>query len=309
MFENRHIQATIAKKVSHSGIGLHSGEEVSINLLPAKEDSGIRFIRTDISSEKNIIKANYKNVVNTRLCTEIANEFDVKVATIEHLMAALYAANITNIDIEISAPEVPIFDGSSYIFKALLEQAGIKKQKALRKIYKVQKAFCFELNGSHIHVEPANDFAVDVTIDFQNSAIIGKQTCSYHEQDDNFFKDFAKARTFCMRSEVEYMQSQGLAKGGSLSNAVVVDGDKILNPEGLRYEDELVRHKLLDFLGDMYLFDGKIIGKFSGYKIGHHVNNQFLRAFAENAAFSLELPGASSVLDVNLAIVNLMQAV
>lgn len=268
-------QKTINSKVSCNGIGLHSGANTTITLLPAPCDSGVIFKRTDIDSEKNSIKANYKNVTTTNLGTTIANEFGTKVSTIEHLMAAIWGCGIDNLIVEIDAPEVPIMDGSSEPFVFLLECAGINVQEKARHVIEILKNVKIEEGDKTIEVSPATEFSVNLHIDFDHKQI-QKQSFDYKTTYASFKNDLARARTFGFQHEIEQLHKMGLAKGGSLKNAILVGEDGIVNEEGLRYENEFVRHKTLDFIGDIYLAGYYISGQFKGSKTGHGINNKML---------------------------------
>jgi UDP-3-O-[3-hydroxymyristoyl] N-acetylglucosamine deacetylase len=272
------FQHTIKNKVTCSGIGVHSGKISNLTFYPAPTDTGIKYIRSDIKNKNNIIPANYKNVHKTTLGTTLTNEEQVEIATIEHLMAALWAVNIDNCLIESDNIETPILDGSSEPFVFLLKTAGIKKQDKKRKYLKIIKDFAASSQKdpsitSSFQID--DDFIIDFTIEFSNK-IIGKDNYVFINKDNCFIKDIARARTFGMFHEVEYLRKNNLALGGSLENAIVVDDDKILNPGGLRIKQEFVKHKILDSIGDLYLAGYPIIGKFQGFRSGHDLNNQLL---------------------------------
>lgn len=278
-------QKTINSAVSCSGIGIHSGVKVSITLNPAPIDSGIIFRRTDVEPAKSKVLANYKNVIETNLGTTISNEFGVKISTIEHLMAAIWGSGIDNLFIDIDNQEVPIMDGSSEPFVFLLECAGINVQDAPRRIIEITKKIRIEDGDKFIEVEPAKEFSVDFHIDF-NHKQIQKQSFNYHSTLASFKNDVCCARTFGFKNEIEYLNSKGLAKGGSLENAIVVGDDGIINKEGLRYQNEFARHKTLDFIGDIYLAGYYIIGHFYASKSGHGLNNKMLhKLFADESAW------------------------
>jgi len=275
-------QRTVSNKVSCFGVGLHTGVRVDLALLPAAEDAGIIFRRIDIKDKNQIISANYANVSNTLLGTTIRNEEGVHVATIEHLMAALWGCAIDNCVVEINGPEVPIMDGSSEPFVFLIECAGIQEQKKNRRVIEVLKEVAVyesdQESGGYMKVSPGNDFSVDLHIDF-GEAVISSQNCSFDTQTISFKSDICRARTFGFEHEVEHMRKNGLARGGSLENAIVIGKDGVLNKEGLRYRDEFVRHKVLDCIGDIYLAGGHIQGSLKGFKSGHALNNKLLRKF------------------------------
>lgn len=280
-------QKTINSRVSCNSVGLHSGANVTMTLIPAPCDTGIVFKRTDMEGEKGTILANYKNVVGTNLGTTLTNEHGVKISTIEHLMAAIWGCGIDNLFIEINGPEVPIMDGSSEPFVFLIECAGINIQDQPRKIIEILKKVRVEEKDKYVEVEPSKDFSIDLHIDF-NHKEIKSQRFDYHSTFTSFKNDIARARTFGFKKEIDQLHQMGLAKGGSLDNAILVDDDGIVNKGGLRYGDEFVRHKTLDFIGDIYLAGHYIIGHFSAYKSGHGINNKMLHElFKDETAWRL----------------------
>ncbi len=271
-------QRTIANSISCSGIGLHSGEPVTITFLPAPEDTGIVFRRVDVNNKSNLIAANYLNVKETTLCTALENKDGVRVSTIEHLMAAFWGCGIDNCIIEINGSEVPIMDGSSEQFVFILECAGKVEQAKMRKVIEVLKEVKVSSeNGSEsISISPSEGFSIGFEIDFADS-LISYQKGHFDVKELSFKNDISRARTFGFVRDVDYLRSRGLLKGGSLDNAIVVDGYKVLNQEALRYEDEFVRHKILDCIGDTYLAGGHLKGHVKGIKSGHALNNKLLR--------------------------------
>lgn len=270
------FQKTISKKVSIQGVGLHSGDAVTLSLLPAKPDSGITFVRKDLNSN-NTIKVDPFLVSDTRLCSTLEKE-SAKVMTVEHLMSALYAYSIDNIIIEISGIEVPILDGSSNPFIYLIQSGEPINQEREKKFIKVKKALKYEIDGKFAMFEPYDGFKIDFSIDFPHPVFADRNnSISIDYYKDSYVDEIARARTFGFMQEVEYLRSNGLAKGGSLDNAIVMDEYKIINNDRLRYEDEFVRHKVLDAFGDLYLTGHALIGKFSAFKSGHEINNQLLR--------------------------------
>ena len=281
------LQHTIAQDVSCVGVGLHSGAKVRMTLRPARENSGIRFIRKDVRGFDPEIQADFRNVTSTTLGTTLANNEGTLVSTVEHLMAAFWGCNIDNAVVELDGPEVPIMDGSAEPFVFLIECAGIAEQKAPRRVVEVLKSVEIIENDKHVSVVPADAFSVALEIDFANKAI-ANQHAVFRSSDISFKSDLCRARTFGFEHEVEKMREMGLARGDSLDNAIVVSGDKVLNKDGLRYRDEFVRHKILDCIGDFYLAGGLILGKFSGYRSGHTLNNRLLHAFfADKSAWRL----------------------
>lgn len=269
-------QKTIHSKISCNGVGLHSGANAKITLHPAQCDSGIIFRRNDMKLEHSMIKANYNNVIGTNLGTTLTNEFGAKVATVEHLMAAIWGCGIDNLIIDVDGPEIPIMDGSSEPFVFLIECAGIETQDKPRQIVEIIKKVRVEDGDKFVEVEPSREFAIDLHIDFDHNQI-KNQTFDYHSTFSSFKNDVCRARTFCFKKEIEQLHQMGLAKGGSLDNAIVIEDDGITNKEGLRYSDELVRHKMLDFIGDIYLAGNYILGHFKASKAGHGINNKLLR--------------------------------
>lgn len=268
-------QKTINKKVSCNGIGLHSGKEVKMILLPGPANSGIIFKRVDIFDQNNQIFAHYKNVITTNLGTTIANSSSVKIATIEHLMAAIWGCGIDNLIIELDAEEIPIMDGSSAAFIFLIECAGIHVQEEPRKMIEILKTISVQDGDKSLTIEPSKEFSIDLHIDFSHSQL-GQQNLDFHTNRSSFKNDISRARTFAFEKDIEKMRHIGLALGGSLKNAVVIGENGIINPEGLRYKDEFVRHKMLDFIGDIFLAGGYILGHFKGVKAGHAINNKLL---------------------------------
>ena len=269
-------QQTIAKPLSISGIGLHTGVDVSMKLFPAESNYGIKFIRKDLD-DNNVIEAIWSNVTSTKLSTTISNKHGVSVSTIEHLMSALSGLHIDNIKIEINGPEVPIMDGSSINFVNLIDSTSIKKLYKKRKILKVKQNIKVEKDDSSVELKPNNQFSINFEIDFP-SKLVSQQSCQLQLVNGNYKTDIASARTFGFEKDVDLLRSNGLALGGSLENAVVVGETKILNSDGLRFEDEFVRHKILDSIGDLYLAGSPIQGYFFGNKSGHHLNNLLLRS-------------------------------
>tara|TARA_B100001029_G_C15013721_1_gene425927 strand:+ start:147 stop:1025 length:879 start_codon:yes stop_codon:yes gene_type:complete len=268
-------QKTIKKVIYFSGIGLHSGDHGNVKIKPSTVDTGITFIRTDLSKD-NLIKAHWSNVTSTKLCTTISNKNNVSVSTIEHLMSALSGMHIDNAIIEIDSSEMPIMDGSAKPFVKLIEKAGIENQIKKRKYLKVLKDVIVENDQGSACIRPNNQFSINLEIDFPCS-VIDKQSCQLKMINGNYKQDISEARTFGFEEEVESLRNSGFALGGDLTNAVVVGKDRILNKEGLRYKDEFVRHKILDSIGDLYLAGYPILGFFEGIKSGHKLNNELLK--------------------------------
>jgi UDP-3-O-[3-hydroxymyristoyl] N-acetylglucosamine deacetylase len=278
---------TLKTAISAVGRGLHSGKDVAMQLKPGAPNSGIVFHRTDLGVS---VPAKFDRVSDTRLCTLIS-ENEAKIGTIEHLMAAFCAAGVDDAVVEVNAPELPVFDGSSAPFLFLIESAGITEHGGLREWLEILRPVRVEHNGAFAELRPHNaggaGFDVSLSIDFA-AAAIGAQAYHFHLSAEGFSGEIAKARTFTMLGEIEALHKAGLARGGSLANAVVVDGDKVMNPEGLRYTDEFVRHKLLDVIGDLALAGAPICGRFIGSRTGHALNNQLLRAvFADQMNYRM----------------------
>lgn len=284
---NTRSRRTLKAPISAVGQGLHSGFDVRVTLRPAVANTGIVFRRVDLGID---ILARYDLVTETRLCTLISHG-DAKIGTIEHLMAALSAVGVDDLIVEVNAPELPIFDGSAAPFLFLIESAGVAESGVIRPYLEILRSVRVEQNGAFAELRPHQDgasgFDVTLSIEFQARAI-GAQAYHFHLSTEGFAFEIAPARTFTLRAEVELLRKTGLALGGSLANAVVVDDEKIMNPEGLRYSDEFVRHKLLDVIGDLYLAGAPISGRFIGCRTGHGLNNRLLRAvFADTANYRL----------------------
>jgi UDP-3-O-[3-hydroxymyristoyl] N-acetylglucosamine deacetylase len=290
-------QTTIRNTVRCTGIGLHSGKQVEMVLRPAPEDTGILFALRS-GSGTSFLSPKPRLVVDTGLATSLGNGHD-HIATVEHLLAAVRGLGIDNIRIEVQGRELPIMDGSAASFVYLLNQAGLRRQTKARKVLAVTKPLVFERDGKFIKATPHDGFAVDYTIQFAHP-LIGRQNLALEVTPDVFATDLAKARTFGFLREVEYLHANGLALGGNLDNAVVLDEFGVLNTDGLRYSDEFVRHKLLDFVGDMAVMGLPLQGRFEVFASGHALNNSFLRYLEDHASEyleerTLELPAAAPV--------------
>ncbi len=268
-------QKTLCKEVNFEGVGLHSGKISKVRLLPAEEDKGIIFKRTDLK-EKNIIKACYKNVSSTNLCTTIRNQNNTEVQTVEHLIAAFYLTGIDNVIVEIDNVEVPIMDGSSKEFISIINKVGLKKQNSQRKFLKINEKINYTSGEKSISISP-NDKCLEINYELNyDNKVIGKQRNEVILDSDNL-EHIYNSRTFCLYEDVEKIKKQGLAKGGSLDNAIVVDKDKVINSEGLRNEKEFVNHKILDLIGDLFLSGYRILGKVVCVQGGHQLNNNFVK--------------------------------
>lgn len=281
-------QKTIAERVEAAGIALHSGAEVRMAFAPAVANSGIVFHRTDLEGDAAIIPARFDYVADTRLCTVIANAHGTSVATIEHIMAALSGLEIDNVIVELSGAETPVMDGSAQPFVDMLRQARPIELDAPRNVVRVLREVTAGEGDYWARLSPSNEFRLSFNISFANP-LLAEQSTHFHKALNSFEDDIASARTFCLYEEIEGMWAAGLAKGGSLDNAVVVKGDQVMNPEGLRYEDESVRHKALDAIGDLFTAGHLIVGAYHGERAGHALNNKLLRAlFADPANYVIE---------------------
>lgn len=280
------MQQTLKSAISCTGIGLHSGEKVSMTLHPAAPDAGIVFRRTDVAGEGVEIPAKHDRVVDSRLCTTIGAEGKA-IGTVEHLMAALAGAGIDNALIEVGGAEVPVMDGSAAPFLFLIDCAGVVEQDAPRKAIRVLKPVSIVDGDKSATLTSANGFTLDFQIDFSNP-VIGSQAMSLGLSDGVFKNEIARARTFGFLHEAEALWAAGLAKGASLDNAVVVSGDKVLNEDGMRFDDECVRHKILDAVGDLYMAGAPILGHYDGVRASHALNNQLLcELFADPANYEI----------------------
>ncbi|TVP59768.1 MAG: UDP-3-O-acyl-N-acetylglucosamine deacetylase [Halomonadaceae bacterium] len=269
-------QRTLKNTIRATGVGLHSGEKVFLTLKPAAVDSGIVFRRTDLDPVYEM-KADAMDVGETMLSTTMVKD-GVRVATIEHLMSAMAGLGIDNCIVELSAPEVPIMDGSAGPFVFLLQSAGIAEQDAPKQFIRIKREVTVEEDGKKATFLPFEGFKVSFTIDFDHPVFVGRsQHTSVDFSSTSFVKEVSRARTFGFMRDIEALRSMNLALGGSVDNAIVVDDYKILNEDGLRYDDEFVKHKVLDAIGDLYLLGNSLIGEFQGFKSGHDLNNKLLR--------------------------------
>jgi UDP-3-O-[3-hydroxymyristoyl] N-acetylglucosamine deacetylase len=273
-------QRTLKTAIGCRGVGLHSGRKVAMTLRPAPADAGIVFRRADAGAE---IKASWANTVESPLCTVLSNGEGIRVGTVEHLLAALAGAEIDNAIVEIDGPEIPVMDGSAAPFLFLIECAGVVDQDAARRAIKVLKPVeIVEEEGAAAALLPDHGFSMSFEIDYDNP-LIGRQDIAVAFDRDTFKSELSRARTFGLLDEVDRLRAAGLARGGSLDNAVVVSGERVLNSGGLRWADEFVRHKLLDAYGDLYLAGGPIIGRFRGVRSGHAQTRQLLGALFADA--------------------------
>ncbi|MER2605875.1 MAG: UDP-3-O-acyl-N-acetylglucosamine deacetylase [Siculibacillus sp.] len=281
-------QATIGETIRIVGIGVHSGERVSLSLHPADPDTGVVFLRTGLATGRDVeIPAVWKNVSATDLCTMVGDPRAASVATIEHLMAALRGLGIDNVVVEIDGAEVPVMDGSSEAFVDAITQVGIVRQAARRKYIKILKPIRVENGNGWAELRPYEGSRYEVTIDF-TSAAIGRQSIGVDLTADVFRDQIARARTFGFVKDLEKLLPMGLCRGSSLENSVAIKDDRVLNPEGLRFVDEFVRHKLLDAIGDLALSGAPFLGLYRSYKGGHRLNFMALSAlFADPSAWVL----------------------
>lgn len=269
-------QRTLKNTIRATGVGLHSGEKVYLTLRPAPVDTGIVFRRADLTPVVEI-PARAENVGETTMSTTLANG-DVKVDTVEHLLSAMAGLGIDNAYVELSAPEVPIMDGSAGPFVFLIQSAGIEEQESAKKFIRIKREVTVEDGDKRATFLPFEGFKVSFEIDFNHPVFKGRtQTATVDFSSTSFVKEVSRARTFGFMRDIEFLRSHNLALGGSVENAIVVDESGVLNEDGLRYEDEFVKHKILDAIGDLYLLGNSLIGEFIGYKSGHALNNRLLR--------------------------------
>ena len=270
-------QRTLKNIIRATGVGLHTGEKIYLTLRPAPVDVGIVFRRVDLDPPVDI-PARAENVGDTRLSSTLVKD-DVRISTVEHLLSALAGLGIDNAYVDLSAAEVPIMDGSAGPFVFLLQSAGIEEQNAPKRFIRIKRPVIVEDGDKWARFDPFEGFKVSFTIDFDHPAFKGrKQESVVDFSTTSFVKEVSRARTFGFMREIEHLREKSLALGGSLDNAIVVDDYRVLNEDGLRYEDEFVKHKVLDAIGDLYLLGYSLIGAFSGYKSGHALNNELLRA-------------------------------
>lgn len=270
-------QRTLRNSIRATGVGLHSGKKVYLTLRPAAVNTGIVFRRVDLDPVVEI-PATAENVGDTTLSTTLVKD-GVRISTVEHLLSAMAGLGIDNAYVEMSAAEVPIMDGSAGPFVFLLQSAGIEEQSVAKKFIRIKREIRVEEGDKFASFLPRNGFKVTFTIDFDHPVFRGRPACA--EVDfcsTSFVREVSRARTFGFMHEMEHLRSKGLARGGSVDNAIVVDDYRILNEDGLRYEDEFVRHKVLDAIGDLYLLGNSLIGEFRAHKSGHALNNKLLRA-------------------------------
>lgn len=278
------LQHTLSGPAIFAGVGVHTGERVRAAIRPGPAHSGIVFIRTDVTDRDNRVPVRAKAVQPTALNTEIANAAGVRVSTIEHLMAAFAALSVDNAVVELDGPELPIMDGSAAPFVALIDKAGRRLQDAPRRFIEILKPIEVVEGHKRAALAPTTSAAPVLEVDYEikfDSAAIGRQHLRLIVDETAFRTQLAAARTFGFTHEVEALRARGLALGGSLDNAIVVEGDRVLNPDGLRFVDEFVRHKALDAIGDLYVLGAPVIGRFEGRYAGHGINNILARALAD----------------------------
>src|SRR5487761_2742375 len=274
-------QRTLKNVIRATGVGLHTGEKVYMTLRPAAVDTGIVFRRVDLDQPVEI-RSCCENVGDTRLSTTLVKG-DVRIATIEHLLSAIAGLGIDNAYVDLSAPEVPIMDGSAGPFVFLLQSAGIEEQAAPKRFVRIKKPIIVRDGDKWARFEPFDGFKVGFSIDFDHP-IFTRRTSSAEIDfsTTSFVKEVSRARTFGFMRDIEMLRERNLALGGSMDNAIVLDDYRVLNEDGLRYEDEFVKHKILDAIGDLYLLGHSLIGEFSGHKSGHALNNRLLRSLLED---------------------------
>jgi UDP-3-O-[3-hydroxymyristoyl] N-acetylglucosamine deacetylase len=274
-------QRTLKNTIQATGVGLHSGEKVLLTLRPAPINTGIIFTRVDLP-EAVTIPALAHHVTDTTLSTTLGMK-DKGISTVEHLLAAIAGLGIDNLYIDVDSAEVPIMDGSSAPFVFLIQSAGIEEQNAAKKFIKIKKTVCIEEDDKFAKLDPYNGFKINFGIQYEHPLFKSvPTTASVDFKSTSFAKEISRARTYGFMSDYEKLQEMNLARGGSLENAVVVDEFRVVNEGGLRYQDEFVKHKILDAVGDLYLFGYSIIGEFSGFKSGHALNNALIRAVLED---------------------------
>jgi len=274
-------QRTLKNTIRATGVGLHTGNKIYLTLRPAPVDTGIVFRRVDFEDPVDV-RACPKNVTDTRFSTTIEKD-GVRISTVEHLMSAFAGLGIDNAVVELTEAEVPIMDGSAGPFVFLLQSAGIEEQPVPKKFLRIKKRICVEDENKWAAFEPFDGFKVSFTIDFEHPVFKNSgKAASMDFSTTSFVKEVSRARTFGFMSDLETMQKNGFARGGGFDNAIVMDDYRILNEDGLRYDDEFVKHKILDAIGDLYLLGHPLLGEFSAYRSGHHLNNRLLRALLQD---------------------------
>lgn len=300
------MQSTIKSPVTFKGVGLHTGELTTLTVYPASAEYGIWFRRSDLTSGDVMIAASWDLVTPGRLCTKIRNSAGTEISTVEHIMAALAGCGIHNALVEVSGPEVPILDGSATEFVEGILGRGIRHQAAPVRAIKILETVEVHEGDATARLVPSDAFEIEFQIDFEDAAI-GRQSKRLNMENGTFVRELCNSRTFCRQRDVDSMRANGLARGGTLRNAIVVEGDRVLSPGGFRFDDEAVRHKMLDALGDLTLAGAPIFGRYEGNRAGHALTNKLLRAlFARPGAFRMvtcddvaasRLPGVGAMLD------------
>ncbi len=275
-----HRERTLVAPAICAGVGVHTGQRVRLSIRPASTGTGIVFVRSDVTDRDNRIPVAGDAVVDARLNTMIENAAGVQLSTIEHLMAAFCALGVSNAVVEVDGPELPILDGSALPFVQLLDRAGFRRQEAPVRYIQILEPIHVTDGDKHAALLPCDRYEMRFEIDFDNP-VVGNQVIDFVVDEQTFRDEIMAARTFGFAHEVEALRKAGLARGGSLENAVVIDGDDILNPGGLRMEREFVRHKALDAIGDLYVLGAPLLGRYEGYKAGHAVNNRLVRALLD----------------------------
>jgi UDP-3-O-[3-hydroxymyristoyl] N-acetylglucosamine deacetylase len=275
-----HRERTLVAPAICAGVGVHTGQRVRLAIRPAPTGTGIVFVRSDVTDRDNRIPVAGDAVVDARLNTMIENAAGVQLSTIEHLMAAFCALGVSNAVVEVDGPELPILDGSALPFVQLLDRAGFRRQEAPVRYIQILGPIHVTDGDKHAALLPCDRYEMRFEIDFDNP-VVGNQVIDFVVDEQTFRDEIMAARTFGFAHEVEALRKAGLARGGSLENAVVIDGDDILNPGGLRMEREFVRHKALDAIGDLYVLGAPLLGRYEGYKAGHAVNNRLVRALLD----------------------------
>lgn len=274
-------QRTLKNSIRATGVGLHTGEKVTLTLRPAAPNTGVVFHRSDLDPPVSITAA-AENVGDTRLSTSLVRD-GVRVSTVEHLLSAVAGLGIDNLHVDVSAPEVPIMDGSAGPFVFLLQSAGLEEQNALKKFIRIKRSVEIHDEDKWVRFDPYEGFKVGFCIDFEHPMFTsGSQRAELDFSSTSFVREVSRARTFGFMRDIEALRANQLALGGSLDNAIVLDDFKILNEDGLRYENELVKHKILDVVGDLYLLGHSLIGAFTGHKSGHALNNQLIRRLKQD---------------------------
>ena len=284
------FQRTLKRSIRFSGVGLHTGNTITMTLAPAPAGHGIEFVRSDLRGAAAVVPAQWDNVIDTRMCTVVGNAEGTRIGTIEHIMGALNGCGIDNAVITLDGPEIAIMDGSAAPFVEAIDAAGIDETAMPRRAIRVLKPVMVQEGDKWAELLPGERVSYAFDIDFE-SAAISRQSLVLDLSPESFRNEIGGARTFGFLHEVEMLKKMGLARGGSLDNAIVISGDRVINAEGLRFQDEFVRHKILDAVGDLYLAGSPIIGRFVGHRSGHALNNKLLRAlFADATAWRWDNP-------------------